>query len=140
MWRITDDFWDRWDLLKNMFRRCELWQSHVSVGNYPDCDMLPIGMLGKGFGQERSTGFTREEQYTMMTLWCIFGSPLMIGAELTRLDDWTLSLLTNRDILNLLSPECRSRQVCLDEKKAVWKACNQRSFMRFGSFFNLSDW
>ncbi len=139
MWRITDDFWDRWDLLKNMFRRCELWQSHVSVGNYTDCDMLPIGMLGKGFVQERSTGFTREEQYTMMTLWCIFGSPLMIGAELTRLDDWTLSLLTNRDILNLLSPECRSRQVCLDEKKAVWKACNQRTNMRYGAFFNLSD-
>ena len=41
MWRITDDFWDSWPLLLNMFERCELWQNHVSEGCYPDCDMLP---------------------------------------------------------------------------------------------------
>lgn len=55
MWRITDDFWDDWKLLKDMFRRCELWQKHVSKGCYPDCDMLPLGYLGKGFGRERQT-------------------------------------------------------------------------------------
>ena len=42
MWRITDDFWDKWDLLKDMFHRCELWQNHVAKGCYPDCDMLPV--------------------------------------------------------------------------------------------------
>ena len=68
-----------------MFERCELWQNQVSRGNYPDCDMLPIGKLGKGFGEERDTRFTKDEQRTMMTLWCLFGSPLMIGAELTSL-------------------------------------------------------
>ena len=82
MWRITDDFWDDWKLLKNMFERCELWQNQVSRGHYPACDMLPIGKLGKGFGEERDTRFTKDEQRTMMTLWCLFGSPLMIGAEL----------------------------------------------------------
>ena len=40
MWRMTDDFWDRWDLLENMFRRCEVWQAHVGPGSWPDCDML----------------------------------------------------------------------------------------------------
>jgi hypothetical protein len=50
MWRITDDFWDDFALLKNMFWRCELWQNHVSEGCYPDCDMLPLGKLGQGFG------------------------------------------------------------------------------------------
>lgn len=49
-------------------------------GRYPDCDMLPLGYLGKGFGRERQTSFTRQEQRTMMTLWCLFGSPLMIGS------------------------------------------------------------
>ena len=44
MWRITDDFWDSWPLLKDMFRRCELWQGKKRPGCYPDCDMLP--MLG----------------------------------------------------------------------------------------------
>ena len=45
MWRITDDFWDRWDLLKNMFERCEVWERQVSPGCWPDCDMLPLGRI-----------------------------------------------------------------------------------------------
>lgn len=139
MWRITDDFWDKWELLKDMFHRCELWQSHVSAGCYPDCDMLPLGYLGKGFGRERQTNFTREEQRTMMTLWCLFGSPLMIGAELTKLDEWTLSLLTNKRVLKMLTPDCRPRQLCLDGKKAVWKACNEKTGERYVALFNLGD-
>lgn len=135
MWRITDDFWDDWKLLKGMFARCELWQDHVREGCWPDCDMLPLGCLGKGFGQERETNLTRDEQRTMMTLWCLFGSPLMVGAELTELDDWTLSLLTNRDVLAMLP--CRPRQVCRDEKKAVWMA--EGSGARYAALFNLDD-
>lgn len=139
MWRITDDFWDDWRLLKDMFRRCELWQRHVSPGCYPDCDMLPLGYLGKGFGRERESSFTRDEQRTMMTLWCLFGSPLMIGAELTKLDEWTLSLLTNREVLGMLNPECRPRQVCLDEKKAVWEAVNEKTGEAYIALFNLEE-
>ena len=81
MWRITDDFWDEWSLLKAMFERCEVWQTQVSEGSWPDCDMLPMGMLGKGFAAERKTRFTRAEEQTMMTLWCIFRSPLMMLTE-----------------------------------------------------------
>ncbi len=139
MWRITDDFWDKWELLKDMFHRCELWQNHVSKGCYPDCDMLPLGYLGKGFGQERQTNFTFEEQKTMMTLWCLFGSPLMLGAELTKLDEKTLSLLTNRRILNMLTPDCRPRQLVLDDKRAVWRADNEGSGEHYAALFNLSD-
>lgn len=105
MWRITDDFWDNWKLLLNMFERCELWQNHVSEGCFPDCDMLPLGWLGQGFHADKHTwhtNFTKEEQRTMMTLWCIFRSPLMLGTEMTRLDEWTLSLLTNADVLGLI--------------------------------------
>lgn len=139
MWRITDDFWDDWKLLKDMFRRCELWQSHVRRGCYPDCDMLPLGMLGKGFGRERATNFTREEQRTMMTLWCLFGSPLMLGAELTKLDDWTYSLLTNRRVLEMLDPECRPGQLRLDDRSAVWKACALQEQTVYLALFNLGD-
>ena len=139
MWRITDDFWDEWKYLKDMFRRCELWQTQVSEGCYPDCDMLPLGWIGKGFGDERMTRFTKEEQRTMMTLWCLFGSPLMLGAEMTRLDDWTLSLLTNRKVLALLPPSCRPRQICLDKEKAVWTACDEKEGTFYTALFNLSD-
>ena len=87
MWRITDDFWDHWDSLRDMFDRCRNWQEYVTEGGYPDCDMLPLGMIGKGFGHERETNFTYDEQKTMLSLWCIFRSPLMLGAELTKLEE-----------------------------------------------------
>ncbi len=139
MWRITDDFWDEWRLLANKLDRCELWQKHVGCGSYPDCDMLPVGWLGKGFGQERMTRFTKEEQRTMLTLWCVFGSPLMIGAELTRLDDWTLSLLTNKKILSLLSDDCVRRQEEKSGKSVVWSSRNEKTGQYSLAFFNLSE-
>lgn len=139
MWRITDDFWDNWDLLLNMFERCELWQNHVAEGSYPDCDMLPVGIVGKGFDAERVTNFTKEEQRTMMTLWSIFGSPLMIGAELTRLDDWTLELLTNKEVLKLLSNDYVGKQVERDEKHAVWSCYNAKTDEKYIALFNFCE-
>ncbi|MFV0344028.1 MAG: glycoside hydrolase family 27 protein [Anaerocolumna sp.] len=139
MWRITDDFWDTWPLLLNMFERCELWQNHVSEGCYPDCDMLPLGYLGKGFGHERYTGFTKEEQVTMMTLWCIFRSPLMLGAELTKLDEWTLGLLTNEGVLRLLSHSVGARQIMRNKDQAIWASKDQEEEAIYLALFNLSD-
>lgn len=139
MWRITDDFWDNWTLLKDMFYRCELWQNHVSEGCYPDCDMLPLGYLGKGFGKERLTNFTKDEQQTMMTLWCLFGSPLMLGAEMTKLDQWTLSLLKNKKVLDMLTPDCHPKQIYLDDTKAIWSANNNKNNKKYVALFNLSD-
>ncbi len=139
MWRITDDFWDQWDLLRNMFDRCELWQNHVAEGSYPDCDMLPVGKIGKGFGMERDTSFTKEEQITMMTLWCIFGSPLMVGAELTKLDHWTLWLLTRKDILKLLSNEYVGRQVEKKKDYAIWSCIHKTREEQYIAFFNFKE-
>lgn len=140
MWRITDDFWDEWSLLKAMFARCEMWQDHVREGCFPDCDMLPLGKLGKGFGNgEWDTRFTREEQKTMMTLWCMFRSPLMIGAELTLLDDWTLSLLTNAELLALMEENCRGTQLIRTETYAVWKNKDEVSGRICVALFNLDD-
>ncbi len=140
MWRITDDFWDDWQLLKAMFPRCEIWQDHIARGCYPDCDMLPLGKIGGGFGQgERDTRLTRDEQRTMMTLWCLFGSPLMLGAELTKLDDWTLSLLTNRAVLEMLPPACRPSQLYREDGRAVWTAENAETGKRYAALFNLDD-
>ncbi len=139
MWRITDDFWDSWPLLLDMFERCEIWQKHVGEGCYPDCDMLPLGWLGKGFGKERITEFTREEQITMMTLWCIFRSPLMLGAELTKMDEWTLSLLTNRKVLALLGGNHQAQQIARDEKHAVWFSKDRESGACYAALFNFRE-
>lgn len=137
MWRITDDFWDKWELLLPMFERCELWQSHVQEGCFPDCDMLTLGRLGKGFGHEWQCNFTREEQITMLTLWCIFRSPLMIGTDLTLLDDWTKKLLTNKEVLDLLSQSAGARQIQRDEKKVVWCSKDTKENAGYLAIFNL---
>ena len=139
MWRITDDFWDQWDLLRNMFDRCELWQTHVAKGSFPDCDMLPIGKLGKGFGREWDTRFSKDEQITMLTLWCVFGSPLMIGTELTLLDTWTQWLLTRKEVLKLTHCSYVGRQVQKDDSHAVWSCMNAKTGEAYVAIFNFED-
>lgn len=139
MWRITDDFWDNWATLEYMFDRCEKWQDHVSQGCWPDCDMLPLGKIGKHFGHERSCLFTRDEQKCMMTLWCIFGSPLMLGAEMTLLDEWTLSLLTNEELLRLENGCFTSKQVLRGDGKCVWAAVDSKTGECYVALFNLRE-
>ena len=78
LWRISDDFWDRWLALYEQFGRLEKWHPYRVNGSWPDADMLPLGTLGR-----RQTRFTRDEQITMMSLWAIARSPLMHGGDMT---------------------------------------------------------
>lgn len=126
MWRITGDFWDGWDSLHAMFDRCRTWEGVVSPGAYPDCDMLPIGRLSKNgvcHGERnRYTAFTHAEQYTMMTLWGICKSPLMIGGNMPENDEFTLSLLTNSDYMEMHSLCESPRELSRDGDNIVWAA------------------
>ena len=137
MWRITDDFWDRWELLLDMFDRCRKWQPYVKEGGYPDCDMLPLGKLSKGFGSERDTNFTLDEQKTMMTLWCIFRSPLMIGAELTKLDADTMELLTKEPLYRMLKEVTASEEAVKEDDYIIWKAESEAK--KYYAVFNISN-
>jgi len=137
LWRMTDDFWDRWDLLKDMFRRCELWQAHVGDGCWPDCDMLPLGRIGIGHKNDRMTRFTPDEQRTMMNLWCIFRSPLMMGGEMRDNDAFTLELLTNDELIAVNKCENAARQIMRDNKQAIWY--NRFEGGVYLALFNLSD-
>jgi alpha-galactosidase len=78
MWRISDDFWDEWPLLEAQFTRLENWNAHRVPGGWPDADMLPLGRLALG---ARDTKFTPDEQRTLMTLWSIARSPLIMGNQ-----------------------------------------------------------
>lgn len=111
MWRITDDFWDDWDALYNMFSRAEQWCTHTGAGHWPDADMLPIGPIRQDYDKADHTKFTKDEQITMLTLWSIFRSPLMIGGEMTGFDDFTMSLITNEEILKMHKNSRHSHQV-----------------------------
>jgi hypothetical protein len=96
MWRISDDFWDDWALLEAQFTRLENWNAHRRAGAWPDADMLPLGRLALG---ARDTRFTPDEQRTLMTLWSIARSPLIMGGDLRHLDEPTRALLTNPEVL-----------------------------------------
>ena len=141
MWRITDDFWDSWPLLKDMFRRCELWQGKNAPGCYPDCDMLPVGIIGGCFGdrKERQSGLTQEEQKTMMSLWCIFGAPLMLGAEMTKMDPITVSLLTNQDLLEMHKNGAHAQQISRTDDQAIWVSQDPAANKGYLALFNLAD-
>lgn len=137
MWRMTDDFWDDWTLLKAMFERCEAWAPYVSEGCWPDCDMLPIGHIALR-NEERWTRFTRDEQLTMLSLWGLFRSPLMIGTELPDADAFTLSLLTNAELLDLNQNGSGGTQILRDDAKAIWE-CHDGAGRKVIGWFNLMD-
>ncbi|RKP57333.1 glycoside hydrolase family 27 protein [Cohnella endophytica] len=142
MWRMTDDFWDLWELLLDMFDRCEKWQGKAGNGAWPDCDMLPLGHIGirsvDGGGADRWTRFTRDEQVTMMTLWGIFRSPLFFGGELRDNDEWTNSLLTNHDVLGMHRNSFGARLVSREGDRVVW-AADGPDGERYVALFNTGE-
>lgn len=133
MWRMTADYWDKWDDLNAMFEKCEKWSSYVKPGNWPDCDMLPLGYINirgaeSGNREPRYTRFTKDEQMTMMSLWCMFRSPLMFGGDLTKNDDFTLSLLQNEEVLSLLKHSYGAHQLARtgdNGQSIIWKSFDE---------------
>ncbi len=139
MWRMTGDFWDNWKSLKAMFERCEVWQRQVSPGCWPDCDMLPFGHISiTTDGKGHWTYFTRDEQRTVMTLWCIFRSPLMMGGEMRDNDQWTLDLLTNEEVLRVLNHTSGGEQIYRTDEKAAWKSVDEDGSV-YAALFNIGD-
>jgi hypothetical protein len=134
MWRISDDFWDYWaspnpgkdypQSIVGQFVKTAAWASYARPGNWPDADMLPLGHLGPvpGEGKPRETRFTPAEQQTLMTLWAMARSPLILGANLTALDDATRKLITNRDVLRIDQTATRSGEVMHSGDIIAWTA------------------
>jgi alpha-galactosidase len=131
MWRISDDFWDRWAPLHEMFGRLDAW-TRYRAGAWPDADMLPFGIIEFS----RPTKFTREEQLLCMTLWCIARSPLILGADMTKLDEFTLKLLTNPEVLAVNQASTGNRQLSRDDDLVVWTAAVPDSPDRYVALFN----
>lgn len=142
MWRITDDFWDEWKLLYNMFERAEKWCIHAGAGHWPDADMLPIGPIRQVYDPANRTNFTKEEQITMLTLWSILRSPLIIGGEMTGFDEFTMSLITNEDILAMHADARFSHPVWRRDvdgtEHAVWMAAGAKGGI-YVAVFNLGE-
>lgn len=137
MWRITDDFWDDWAALRNMFDRAAEWSPFIRPGNWPDCDMIPFGHVRLRYGENNVSHFTRAEQYSLMTLWTICQSPLMFGGRLTDLAPETLALLTNRDVLAMHHSLIEQREIINQDDWRVWQAHSQTD--TYLAIFNLAD-
>ncbi len=141
MWRMTGDLWDTWEDLLAMFDFCATWSPYVRAGSWPDADMLPVGQLAvrsaeHGIG-ERWTRLSRPEQVTMMTLWCIFRSPLMVSCDLPANDEWTLDLLTNNEVLDVARQSSHARQLRREGNLIVWQADGGAGGFGFLAVFNI---
>jgi len=115
MWRISNDIWDGWHFhhdpgtddypsgVDTAFVNLPKWNPHVRPGAWPDADMLPLGSLrpNPGYGEPRESLLSHDEQRTLFTLWAISRSPLMLGTNLTMLDPFTRSLVTNSRVIAL---------------------------------------
>lgn len=141
MWRTVGDFWDSWEQLKEHFEVFERWNAWRSEGAYPDGDMLPMGKIGirAERGNPRMTRFTSDEQYTLMTLWTIFKSPLMFGGNLPDNDSLTLSLLTNERVLNVLKNSRNNKPLFNNSENAVWIADETATGAKYIAVFNKAD-
>lgn len=154
MWRISNDHWDAWSFhnhtpdgfpfgLENEFDQIAEWNRYVKPGNWPDADMLPEGYLGPhpGLGEPRQSHFTHDEQRTEFTLWCVSRSPLIFGGNLTKLDAFTRSLMTNPDLIAADQAATESHPVtnlpASFENVRVWESGKGRS--QFIAIFNLND-
>jgi alpha-galactosidase len=136
LWRISDDFWDRWLALRDQFPRLERWNPHRSPGAWPDADMLPLGTIDLG---QRTTRFTPDEQQTMMTLWSIARSPLMHGGDMTKTDEATLALLTNDEVLAVNQHSANNRPLFNHDDLVAWIADDPNSSDKFLAVFNTRD-
>lgn len=148
MWRISEDIWDIWhgqpgefpQGLGDQFADAAKWAGKAQPGQWPDADMLPIGRLGPapGWGQPRNTRLTHDEQRTLLTLWSIFRSPLMIGGDLTAADDWTTSLLTNPEVLAVDQHSADSRPVMSTDSIVIWSSRAESPSGYYLAVFNVS--
>jgi alpha-galactosidase len=136
LWRISDDFWDRWLALKEQFWRLSQWNPHRQTGAWPDADMLALGTLVLG---QRTTRFTPDEQITLITLWSIARSPLMHGGDLTKTDDFTLSLLTNDEVLAVNQRSERNRPLFDRDGLIAWTAVEPSTGDAYLALFNARD-
>ena len=147
-WRISNDVWDLWrgtaaypQGVGDQFARTAYWLRTQQPGHWPDADMIPLGSLrpAPGWGPPRETRLTHAEQRTLVTLWSIFQSPLIFGGNLSRLDDWTLSLLTNPEVLAVDQHATENHPVLTRPDVVVWTAMPREKKGTLVAVFNQED-
>lgn len=121
LWRTTGDITDTWESLRNIGFSQDKASPYAKPGRWNDPDMLIVGMVGWGENLH-PTRLTPHEQYTHMSLWSLLSAPLLLGCDLSKLDAFTLNLLTNDEVIaidqDLLGRQ--ARQVLTKDSIQVW--------------------
>lgn len=141
MWRMVDDVWDTWPHITNLIKVAEKWYPYIQPGTWPDCDMIPLGRISiRGErGKDRQSRLTHDEQYSLMTFFTIFRSPLMFGGDMPSLDPFTQSLLTNKAVLKMHNESTDVKQLFQQDGKVAVTSWNPKTKERYLAVFNLSD-
>lgn len=141
MWRMVDDVWDLWRDIKHLLDVSQGWYPYIAPGTWPDCDMIPLGRISiRGErGEDRMTRLTRDEQYTLMTLFTIFRSPLMFGGDLPSNDNFTLSLLTNKEVLKMHRESTDVSKLFQDSTKVAITSRHPETHDVYLALFNITD-
>jgi hypothetical protein len=140
LWRISGDFWDRWQKLNEQFDLLVQWHGAGAPGHWPDADMIPIGKIAirsKLGGNPHVTHFTRDEQLSLISLWALAPSPLMLGMNLPENDEWTTALLTNPEVLavNQDWPAIQAHRLFVPGQPVeIWRRCVQGGSQVIGLF------
>ena len=141
MFRVSADFWDNWGRLKEQFSLANQWAVHAInfPGHWPDLDMIPLGKIATRSGDaggERFTRFTPSEQYTLMSLWCIAKSPLIIGNDLTQNDAFTIEVLSNEEVIEVNQHGINQRQVSDKNGHIIWESSSVNKSSKYIALFN----
>ena len=141
VWRISKDFWDSWDLLKDQFELTDKWTTAREPGNWPDADMLQLGWISRRgpHGPERESEFTEDEQITHMTLWCMAKSALMMGGDMPVNSSFVEALLSNEEVLAANQNSYDAKQLYRKEGHVVWTSKIPDSKDIYVAFFNLNE-
>ena len=119
-WRTTGDIFDTWPSMMTILeRQADLWP-FAHPGAWNDPDMMIVGTVG--LGEAHPTRLTPNEQYTHVSMWSMLCAPLLIGCDLTKLDDFTRSLLTNDEVIEVNQDElgAQAARVAKGPRAEIW--------------------
>jgi hypothetical protein len=142
MWRITADMWDSWPCIKQLFPLCAAWSGAIGENSWPDADMLPYGRLSLKSAKTpggRPTRLTNDEIRSHFSLLCMCRSPLLMGGDLLSLDDFTLSVLTDAEVLAVNQHSRQNRMVFSNVSGLEGWTARMDDGDVVVAFFNMAD-